>query len=82
MSLTANNNGIEKKFQEEELFQLREIFDVLVGEKKMEDLENQNNPLIGKNQIKNINLKNIKIIEPNPKNRYKLKLQKILIDKK
>ena len=79
MSLTVNN-GIEKKFQEEELFQLREIFDVLEGEKKIEDLENQNNPLIGKNQIKNI--KNIKIIGPNPKNRYKLKLQKILFDKK
>ena len=79
MSLTVNN-GIEKKFQEEELFQLREIFDVLEGEKKIEDLENQNNPLIGKNQIKNI--KNIKIIELNPKNRYKLKLQKILFDKK
>ena len=81
MSLTINN-GIEKKLQEENIFQLREVFDILEGGKKNEVLENQNNPLIGSNQIKNINLKNIKIIDSNPKNRYKIKLQKILFKKK
>ena len=81
MSLTINN-GLEKKLQEENIFQLREIFDILEGDKKNEDSKNQNNPLFGKYEIKNINLKNIKIIEPNPKNRYKLKLQKILFKKK
>ena len=81
MSLTINN-GLEKKQQEENIFQLREIFDILEGDKKNEDSKNQNNPLFGKYEIKNINLKNIKIIDSNPKNRYKLKLQKILFKKK
>ena len=81
MSLTINN-GLEKKRQEENIFQLREIFDILEGDKKNEDSKNQNNPLFGKYEIKNINLKNIKIIDSNPKNRYKLKLQKILFKKK
>ena len=79
MSLTINN-GLDKKLQEENIFELREIFDILEGYKKNEDIKNQNNSLLGK--YEKYEIKNIKIIDSNPKNRYKLKLKKILFKKK
>ena len=77
MSLISNN-GLEK---EPEMKELREIFDILEDGKRNGYIEKKNNPLIEKFKIKNINLKKVINIESHPKNRYKLKLKNILLQK-
>ena len=83
MSLMANN-GLEKKLEIEEMVKLRELFDVIEYLKRNGYIENKKNPLVEQFKINNINFinKNIINIDSHPKNRFKLKLQKILVNKK
>ena len=83
MSLMANN-GLEKKLEIEEMVKLRELFDVIEDLKRNGYIENKKNPLVEQFKINNINFinKNIINIDSHPKNRFKLKLQKILVKKK
>ena len=83
MSLIINN-GLEKESEIKEMAELRELFDVLEDVKRNGYIENKKDPLIEKFKINNINFinKNIINIDSHPKNRFKLKLQKILVRKK
>ena len=65
----------------EEALALREIFNIIEDKKINKSNENRNNDIIEKYKIKNIKIEKLNIINNGPKNRYKLKLQKILLKK-
>ena len=65
----------------EEALALREIFNIIEDKKISKSNENRNNDIIEKYKIKNIKIEKLNIINNGPKNRYKLKLQKILLKK-
>ena len=63
---------------------MREIYNIVEAKKENKEIEieNKNNILNEKFNIKNIELSNLISIENKPKNRYKSKLQKLLFKKK
>lgn len=65
----------------EEALALREIFNIIEDKKISKSNENRNNDIIEKYKIKNIEIEKLNVINNGPKNRYKLKLQKILLKK-
>ena len=75
--------SIQERFLQnnEEALVLREIFNIIEDKKINKSNENRNNDLIEKYKIKNIKIEKLNIINNGPKNRYKLKLQKILLKK-
>ena len=66
----------------EEALILREIFNIIEDKNKDKKVDNKNNELIERYHIKNIKIEKLSNIDSNPKNKYKSKLQKILLKKK
>ena len=82
MSIILNNSSENTLKKNEENLILREIYDIIEAKKENKEIENKNNQLLEKYNIKNIKLEKINGIEACPKNRYKSKLQKLLFKKK
>ena len=82
MSITSDNTQEKNIKDKEEAQVLRNIFDILKENKRSNSMENKNSSLLEKYKIKNIKIEKLVGIEENPKNRYKIKLQKILFNKK
>ena len=80
MSIIKNNTQENTLQTNEEIFILREIFNII--EDKNKKVDDKNNELIEKYNIKDIKIEKLSKIESNPKNKYKSKLQKILFKKK
>ena len=80
MSIIRNNTQENTLQTNEEIFILREIFNII--EDKNKKVDDKNNELIEKYNIKDIKIEKLSKIESNPKNKYKSKLQKILFKKK
>ena len=83
MSFTSDNNHVNKLQNNKEAQILKVIFDKLEEKKDNKDSKNINDPLLEKYNIKNINLnlKGLNDINICSKNRYKIKLQKLLSNK-
>jgi len=82
MSIIKNNTQENNLQNNEEALILREIFNVIEGKNKDKKVDNKNNELIERYHIKNIKIEKLSNIDSNPKNKYKSKLQKILLKKK
>ena len=82
MSITSDNIQEKNIKDNEEAQVLRNIFDIVEGKKQSNSMKNKNNSLLEKYKIKNMKIEKLVGIEENPKNRYKMKLQKILFNKK
>ena len=81
MSIILHNVKENTLKNNEEACILREIFNIIEAKKEKKEIDNKNNPLLEKYKIKNIKLENIKEINKQPKNRFKSKLQKMLLKK-
>ena len=82
MSFLFNNSQENSLKNNEEAIILREIFNIIEAKKNNKEIENKDNELLAKYKIKNIKLGNISNdLNKPPKNRFKSKLQKILIKK-
>ena len=83
MSITSNNNHVNKLQNNKEAQILKDIFDKLEEKKDNNDSKNINDPFLEKYNIRNINinLKGLNDINTCPKNRYKIKLQKLFSKK-
>ena len=77
MSFTGTCQKNKEEFQA-----LRQIFDIIKVKKENNDIKKENISLLEKYKIKNIKIEKLDGIEECPKNRYKIKLQKILFNKK
>jgi len=82
MSIIKNNTQENNLQNNEEALILREIFNVIEDKNKDKKVDNKNNELIERYHIKNIKIEKLSNIDSNPKNKYKSKLQKILLKKK
>ena len=82
MSIIKNNTQENTLQTNEEIFILREIFNIIEDKNKNKKVDDKNNELIEKYNIKDIKVEKLSKIESNPKNKYKSKLQKILFKKK
>ena len=82
MSIIKNNTQENTLQTNEEIFILREIFNLIEDKNKNIKVDDKNNELIEKYNIKDIKIEKLSKIESNPKNKYKSKLQKILFKKK
>ena len=82
MSIIKNNTQENTLQTNEEIFILREIFNIIEDKNKNKKVDDKNNELIIKYNIKDIKIEKLSKIESNPKNKYKSKLQKILFKKK
>ena len=82
MSIIKNNTQENTLQTNEEIFILREIFNIIEEKNKNRKVDDKNNELIIKYNIKDIKIEKLSKIESNPKNKYKSKLQKILFKKK
>ena len=84
MSIEINNSPKKNLKNNEEACVLREIYNIVDAKKENKEIEieNKNNFLNEKFNIKNIELSNLISVENKPKNRYKSKLQKLLFKKK
>lgn len=84
MSIEINNSEKKTLKTNEEAFALREIFNNIEAKKENKEIgiENIDNSINEKYNIRNIELSNLNGIEIRPKNRYKSKLQKLLFKKK
>ena len=82
MSIIKNNTQENTLQTNEEIFILREIFNIIEDKNKNKKVDDKNNELIEKYNIKDIKIEKLSKIESNPKNKYKSKLQKILFKKK
>ena len=82
MSITSDNTQEKNIKDNEEAQVLRNIFDIVEEKKQNNSMENKNSSLLEKYKIKNMKIEKLVGIEENPKNRYKMKLQKILFNKK
>ena len=81
MSIILHNVKENTLKNNEEACILREIFNIIEAKIEKKEIDNKNNPLLEKYKIKNIKLENIKEINKQPKNRFKSKLQKMLLKK-
>ena len=82
MSIIKNNTQDNILQNNEEAIILREIFNIIEDKNKNKKVDVKNNELIEKYHIKNIKLEKLNNIDSNPKNKYKSKLQRILLKKK
>ena len=82
MSIILNDSSENRFKKNEEVLILREIFSIIEAKKENKEKESKNKELLEKYHIKSIKLEKINGIETCPKNRYKSKLQKLLIKKK
>ena len=82
MSIIKNNTQENILQNNEEALILREIFNIIEDKNKDKKVDIKNNELIEKYHIKNIKIEKLSNIDSNPKNKYKSKLQKILLKKK
>lgn len=82
MSIIKNNTQENILQNNEEALILREIFNIIEDKNKDKKVDNKNNELIERYHIKNIKIEKLSNIDSNPKNKYKSKLQKILLKKK
>jgi len=82
MSIIKNNTQENNLQNNEEALILREIFNIIEDKNKDKKVDNKNNELIERYHIKNIKIEKLSNIDSNPKNKYKSKLQKILLKKK
>ena len=78
MSIIKKNTQENILQNNEETLILREIFNIIENKKVID----KNNKLIEKYKIKDIKIQKLNNIDSNPKNKYKSKLQKILLKKK
>ena len=78
LSHTISENSI---LNNEESAILREIFNVIEAKIENKDEQKKISPLFDKYKIKNIKIKKLSGIEEHTKNRYKSKLQKLLLKK-
>ena len=65
----------------EEACILREIFNIIEAKKENKEIDNKKNVLLEKYKIKNLKLENIHEFNRHPKNKFKSKLQKIILKK-
>jgi hypothetical protein len=82
MSIIKNNTQENTLQNNEEIFILRDIFNIIEDKNKNRKVDDKNNELITKYNIKDIKIEKLNKIDSNPKNKYKSKLQKILFKKK
>ena len=87
MSIALKNNynhQISNIYNNEEAMVLREIFNIIEDNNKIKEKNKKNNLLYNKFNIKNIKLNQLtyEINNNNQKNRYKIKLQKIIFRNK
>ena len=82
MSIIKNNTQQNILQNNEEVLILRKIFNILEDKNKYTKVDDKNSDLIKKYRIKDIKLENLNIISSHPKNKYKSKLQKILLKKR
>ena len=80
MSIIKKNTQENILQNNEETLILREIFNII--EDRNKKVIDKNNKLIEKYKIKDIKIQKLNNIDSNPKNKYKSKLQKILLKKK
>ena len=78
MSINANNS----QENNEAAFLLRKIFNIIEDKKRNKEISNKSSELLEKYQIKNFNFEKLNNIDSHPKNKYKVKLQKILFKNK
>ena len=78
MSINTNNS----QENNEAASLLRKIFNIIEDKKRNKEINNKSSELLEKYQIKNINFEKLNNIDSHPKNKYKVKLQKILFKKK
>ena len=75
-------NSLETNLKDNEEAQvLKALFNMIKDKKENKGVESKDNSLLEKYKIKNIQLEKIKGFDICPKNRYKLKLQKIIFKK-
>jgi hypothetical protein len=82
MSIIKNKTHGNTLQNDEEVLILREIFNIIEDKDKNKKVNDKNNELIEKYHIKDIKIDKLSNINSNPKNKYKSKLQKILLKKK
>jgi hypothetical protein len=82
MSIIKNKTHENTLQNDEEILILREIFNIIEDKDKNKKVNDKNNELIEKYHIKDIKIDKLSNINSNPKNKYKSKLQKILLKKK
>jgi hypothetical protein len=82
MSIIKNKTHENTLQNDEEILILREIFNIIEDKNKNKKVNDKNNELIEKYHIKDIKIDKLSNINSNPKNKYKSKLQKILLKKK
>ena len=78
MSLTLNNS----QENNEAAFILRKIFSIIEDKKRNKEINNKSSELLEKYQIKNFKFEKLNNIDSHPKNKYRVKLRKILLKKK
>ena len=78
MSVNENNS----QENNEAAILLRKIFNIIEDKKRNKEINNKSSELLEKYQIKNIKLEKLNNIDSHPKNKYRAKLQKILLKKK
>ena len=81
MSIILNNTQENSLKNNEEACILREIFNIIEAKKENKEIDNKNNILLEKYKIKNLKLENIHEFNRHPKNKFKSKLQKIILKK-
>ena len=75
-------NSLETNLKDNEEAQvLKALFNMIKDKKENKGVESKDNSLLEKYKIKNIELEKINGFDISPKNRYKLKLQKIIFKK-
>ena len=81
MSIILNNIQENSPKNNEEACILREIFNIMEAKNENKEIDNKKNPLLEKYKIKNLKLENMQELNRHPKNKFKSKLQKIILKK-
>ena len=81
MSIILNNTQENSLKNNEEACILREIFNIMEAKNENKEIDNKKNPLLEKYKIKNLKLENMQELNRHPKNKFKSKLQKIILKK-
>ena len=81
MSIILNNTQVNSLKNNEEACILREIFNIMEAKNENKEIDNKKNPLLEKYKIKNLKLGNMQELNRHPKNKFKSKLQKIILKK-
>ena len=78
MSISTNNS----QENNDAAFLLRKIFNIIEDKKRNKEINNKSNELLEKYQIKSFKFEKLNNFDCHPKNRYRVKLRKILLKKK